>query len=80
MDDEPNFKLSVYESLVGDSSVQGLVWKVLKEAEMDGSVRVSPMDVAAARRYLRRCLLNMSMGELASLQPFDPTLKTGHRV
>lgn len=71
MEEEPNLKLSVYESLVGDTSVQGLVWRLLKEAGLDDSVGVSPMDVAAARRYLRRCLLNMSMGELASLQTFE---------
>jgi len=65
------WKLNVYDSVVSDEGIHALVWRHLEGSQESGGPKVLEMDVAAGRKYLRRCMLNMSQIELQALSSRD---------
>lgn len=71
MTETEDWKRCVYESLVTSNEVRALAWKIVEDTARGEDPRVSPIDMAGARNYLKTCLLNMSQGELANLTPLE---------
>ena len=68
-DDEHEWKLQRYEAFVGDPQAVELAFDLARECTPEGDEPPVLSDVHAARRYLRRCILNMSFGEVRGLSP-----------
>lgn len=66
-DEEREWKQAVYERAVSDPQVKALAWNIAGLATSDGMPSVNAGDLAAARRYLRACMLRMSVTELQAV-------------
>lgn len=66
-DDEREWKQAVYERAVADPQVKALAWNIANHATGEASPAVNAGDMAAARRYLRACMLNMTVTELQAV-------------
>lgn len=60
------WKVTFYEDLVADPGARALAWRVAEDAHT-GDNPLSPADQHAARRYLRACILRMSVREISQL-------------
>ncbi|MCC6901788.1 MAG: hypothetical protein IT377_22655 [Polyangiaceae bacterium] len=63
-DDEREWKQAMYERAVADPALKGLAWTIADNATAGDAPPVNAGDMAAARRYLRTCMMNMSSTEL----------------
>jgi hypothetical protein len=66
-EDEREWKASVYEQFVADAGVKRRAWTLAENARGEDDPEVTLLDVECARPYLRKCLTNMSVNELADL-------------
>lgn len=66
-DDEREWKQAVYERAVSEPQLKALAWNIADLATGDGVPSVNAGDMAAARRYLRACMLNMTVTELQAV-------------
>ncbi|MBI3206672.1 MAG: hypothetical protein HYZ29_34365 [Myxococcales bacterium] len=63
-DDEREWKQAMYERAVADPALKSLAWTIADNATAGDAPPVNAGDMAAARRYLRACVLNMTSTEL----------------
>lgn len=66
-DDEREWKQAMYERAVSDSKIKGLAWQMAERLVGAGDPELGAGDLEAARRYLRVCMLNMSVYELQTV-------------
>ena|SRR5688500_8539939 len=64
------WKVAEYEVLVADPEIRSIAWSVANEAHT-GDVPLSGADLHAARRYLKACILRMTVPEVSALQPYE---------
>ncbi len=63
--EEREYRDSRFEEVVADPTMRGSIYRHLSFLAEPDEPAVAPADVQAARHYLRRCMDNMSMNELA---------------
>lgn len=66
-DDEREWKQSMYEQAVSDPNFKSLAWQMAERLVGADDPELGAGDVEAARRYLRACMLNMSVYELQTV-------------
>jgi hypothetical protein len=64
--DEREEREAVFDSTVSDPEVRRGVYRHVSFITGPGEPAVAPADVAAARHYLKRCMSNMTLTELAT--------------
>lgn len=65
--EDREWRMSVYENLVADRRVQAIAMQIAEASREPGDPEVNLGDTAAARRYLLRCVMRMSIAELANI-------------
>lgn len=65
--EDREWRMSVYENLVADRRVQAIAMRIAEASREPGDPDVNLGDTAAARRYLLRCVMRMSIAELANI-------------
>lgn len=65
--EDREWRISVYENLIADPRVQAIAMQVAESSRGPGDPEVNLGDTAAARKYLLRCVMNMTVVEVASL-------------
>lgn len=70
-DEEQQWKQQMYEACVADPRIQALTMEIAESITRDGGPKITFADTAAARRYLRKCVLNMSASEISQLRIAD---------
>lgn len=67
VDGDAEWKLAAFNAAVQDERVQNLAWSIAEAAQTPEDPKLSAMDVQAARRYLRACILKASTEEVAGM-------------
>lgn len=65
--DEREWKQAMYERAVADQQLKSLAWHMAQSLGGPGDPALGAGDLEAARRYLRVCVLNMSVYELQTV-------------
>ncbi len=68
--DDRAWKIAVYEDLVADPQIRSTAFSVAEDAH-NGTTPLSGADLHAARRYLKACILRMTVPEIAALRPYE---------
>lgn len=69
--EELEWKQQMYENYVADPRIQSLTMEIAESLSRDGGPTATLADTAAARRYLRKCVLNMTVAEISQLRIAD---------
>jgi hypothetical protein len=65
--EDREWRISVYENLIADPRVQAIAMQVAESSRERGDPEVNLGNTAAARKYLLRCIMNMTVVEVSTL-------------
>ncbi|GMV17475.1 MAG: hypothetical protein AMXMBFR56_56990 [Polyangiaceae bacterium] len=69
--DDTEWKLAAYAEATADETVRQLAWSIANAARTAEDPELSAMDLQAARRYLRACMLRATAAEISAMQRQD---------
>ncbi len=65
-DDELSWKTAVYEQAIGDGQIEMMAWQIVEASSIEDDPPVTAADMACALRYLKTCMLRMTVNELSA--------------